>query len=44
MIGSCGVEDKMRQQRADAKTLGNLFQRRGVLPGEHQRRRAVRVV
>jgi hypothetical protein len=28
MIRSRGVEDKMRQQRADAKTLDNLFRRR----------------
>jgi hypothetical protein len=28
MIRSRGIEDKMRQQRADAKTLDNLFRRR----------------
>jgi len=28
MIRSRGFEDKMRRQRADAKTLDNLFRRR----------------
>jgi hypothetical protein len=28
MIRSRGLEDKMRRQRADAKTLDNLFRRR----------------
>ena len=28
MIRSRGIEDKMRRQRADAKTLDNLFRRR----------------
>jgi len=28
MIRSRGLEDKMRRQRADAKTLDNMFRRR----------------
>jgi hypothetical protein len=33
MIRSRGIEEKMRRQRADAKTLDNLFRRRTEVGG-----------